>query len=686
MINSPSGPSDPQTGSSATSAARNGNGNTNGNGNGHANGNGAGNGHVHAVTGPTTIAGGKRVTTVPAVTIRFCGDSGDGMQLAGTQFTDTSALVGNDISTLPDFPAEIRAPAGTLAGVSGFQIHFSSTDIFTPGDAVDALVAMNPAALKTNIKSVKDAGLVIVNEDSFGPNDLKKAAYATNPLDDGSLKGYHLIKVKINKLTSEAAKDSGLGAKEIDRCKNMFALGLCYWLYGRPMEPTINFLEAKFGKKNPAVVMANPAALRAGYHYGETCELFEEHFYVPKANLAPGKYRKVTGNEAVALGMIASSKLSGKELVYCSYPITPASDILHELSAHKNFGVITFQAEDEIAAIGAAIGASFGGALGVTGTSGPGVALKQEAIGLAVMTEMPVVIVNVQRGGPSTGLPTKTEQADLFQAILGRNGECPVPVIAACSPADCFAATIEAFEVATRYMTPVFLLTDGYIANGSEPWMVPDVTKLPKFDIKHPTAVNDEKGFMPYKRDAELVRPWAIPGTPGLEHRIGGLEKQDVTGNVSYDPANHEHMIKTRAAKVAGIKPFGTPYLWSGPDKGDVLIVGWGSTYGAIRAAQQELEAQGVKVSALHLRYLNPMPDIRKQLKSFKRVLVPEMNLGQLLMFIRAKYLVNAKGLNKVRGQPFTIGEFVRGVQQLLAGGQADLEEAAEEVSVAGGG
>src|SRR4051812_9915599 len=526
----------------------------------------------------------KPVTTVADVTIRFCGDSGDGMQLAGTQFTDTSALVGNDISTLPDFPAEIRAPAGTLAGVSGFQIHFSSNDIFTPGDDVHALVAMNPAALRTNLGSVVSDGIVIVNEDAFTPKDITKAGYPKNPLEDGSMQHYRLIKVPVNKLTSAAAKDTGLGAKDIDRCKNMFALGLVYWLYGRPVEPTVNYIKSKFSKK-PAVEQANTLALKAGYAFGETTELFNEQYQVPKAKLAPGKYRKITGNEAVAIGMVAAAKLAGKELVYCSYPITPASDILHNLAGYKNYGVVTFQAEDEIAAIGAAIGASFGGALGVTGTSGPGVALKQEAIGLAVMTELPCVIVNVQRGGPSTGLPTKTEQADLFQAILGRNGECPVPVIAASSPADCFAATVEAFTIATKYMTPVFLLTDGYIANGSEPWMIPNFENLPKIICYHPTLKNDEKGFMPYKRDKDLVRPWAIPGTPGLEHRVGGIEKQDVTGNVSYDPANHEHMVQTRAKKVAGIQPAGEASIFTGEEKGDLLLLSWGSTYGAVKAA-----------------------------------------------------------------------------------------------------
>src|SRR5687767_409027 len=443
----------------------------------------------------------KPVHTLPSVTIRFAGDSGDGMQLAGTQFTDTSALVGNDISTLPDFPAEIRAPAGTLAGVSGYQVHFSSDEIFTPGDEVDALVAMKPAALKTNVKSVRRGGIVIVNEDAFTPGDLKKAGYETNPIEDDSLKAYRLIKVQINKLNAAATKDSGLGAKDTDRCKNMFALGLVCWLYGRPVEPTLEHIQQKFGARKPAVALANSQTLKAGFHYGETTELFSEAYQVPKAKLPAGQYRKITGNEATALGMIAAGRLAGKELIYCSYPITPASDILHNLAMYKNFGVITFQAEDEIAAVGAAIGASFGGALGATGTSGPGIALKAEAIGLAVMTELPLVIVNVQRGGPSTGLPTKTEQADLLQAYYGRNGECPVPVIAACSPADCFAAAIEAFSVAVRYMTPVLLLTDGYLANGSAPWLIPGVNKLPRIKIEHPSPVNRDNGVMHHQRD-----------------------------------------------------------------------------------------------------------------------------------------------------------------------------------------
>jgi len=626
------------------------------------------------VSSAAALATAKPVHALPSATIRFAGDSGDGMQLAGTQFTDTSALIGNDISTLPDFPAEIRAPAGTLAGVSGYQIHFSSTEIFTPGDSVDALVAMNPAALKTNILSVRDGGIVIVNEDAFAAGDLKKAGYEVNPLEDSTLKKYRLIRVPIDKLNAAATKDTGLGAKDIDRCKNMFALGLVYWLYGRPIEPTVRYIEDKFGKK-PVVAQANTLTLKAGYHYGETTELFVEQYQVPKAKLAPGTYRKITGNDATAIGMITAASLIGKQLVYCSYPITPASDILHSLAKEKNFGVITFQAEDEIAAIGAAIGASFGGALGCTGTSGPGIALKAEAIGLAVMTELPVVIIDVQRGGPSTGLPTKTEQSDLLQVIHGRNGECPVPVIAASSPSDCFDAVIEAFTLAVKYMTPVFFLSDGYIANGAEPWLVPDVSKLQRVVINHPTAPNDPRGFMPYKRDENLVRPWALPGTPGLEHRIGGIEKQDVTGNVNYEPANHEKMVRIRAAKVANIKPIGPDLLWTGPESGDVLVIGWGSTFGAIKAATLELRKQGVAVSACHIRYMNPLPlRLGKIMKQFKHVLIPEMNLGQLRSLLRNRFMVDAKGLNKVKGQPFTIHEIVQGVRDIQAGNAGDHE------------
>jgi 2-oxoglutarate/2-oxoacid ferredoxin oxidoreductase subunit alpha len=624
---------------------------------------------VAAPSSQRQTKGGKPRRNLSEVTIRFAGDSGDGMQLAGTQFTDTSALVGNDVSTLPDFPAEIRAPAGTLAGVSGYQIHFSSNEIFTPGDEVDALVAMNPAALRTNLKSVRSGGIVIVNEDAFGPTDLKKAGYEFSPLEGATLQSYRVIRVPINKLNSAATKETGLTAKQVDRCKNFFALGLVYWLYDRPLEPTLQYIQEKFGKKLPAVADANARTLKAGYHFGETAELFAEQYHVDRAKLSPGTYRKITGNEAVVLGMITAAHLAGKELFYASYPITPASDILHGLAAHKNYRVVTFQAEDEICAVGAAIGAAFGGTLAATGTSGPGIALKSEAMGLAVMLELPLVIVDVQRGGPSTGLPTKTEQADLLQVLYGRNGECPLPVIASASPSDCYDAVIEAFRIAVKYMTPVVVLSDGYLANGSEPWLIPDVAKMDRIVIKHPTEANDPQGFMPYKRDGNGTRPWAIPGTPGLEHRIGGLEKQDITGNVSYDPANHEHMVQLRANKVADIEPAGPAYLWTDGEAGDILLVGWGDTFGAIKAATLDLRKQGYKAAACHLRYLNPLPkDLGAKMKKFKYVLVPELNLGQLQMILRSKYLIDVHGLNKVRGQPFTIHEIVEAAKQLCAG------------------
>lgn len=620
-----------------------------------------------SVNGNGAKAAQKPRVKVSTVTVRFAGDSGDGMQMAGMQFTDTSALVGNDISTLPDYPAEIRAPAGTVAGVSGYQIQFSSNDIFTPGDEVDALVAMNPAALRTNVRLLKDSGILIVNEDAFAPAELKKAGYDHNPLDDSDLGRDRLIKVPIDRLNAEAVKDSGLSGKHVGRCKNFFALGLVYWLYDRPLKPTLDYIDEKFARKNPAVAQANASTLKAGYHFGETTELFHQQYQVDKAKLPPGTYRKITGNDAVALGLVAAASIAGEQLFYASYPITPASEILHSLAELKNHRVITFQAEDEIAAMGASIGAAFGGAMACTGTSGPGLALKAEAIGLAVMTELPVVIVNVQRGGPSTGLPTKTEQADLFQAIYGRNGECPVPVLAAASPADCFAAAYEAFALAVRYMTPVLLLTDGYIANGAEPWRIPDVKALPKIQVIHPTEKNGGEKFLPYQRNADGARPWAKPGTPGLEHRIGGLEKQDITGNVSYDPDNHQRMVQLRAAKIANIAPAGEPYLWCGPESGDVLLVGWGGTYGAIKAAALKLQHDGLSIAACHLRYLNPLPaDLEQKLRRFKRIIVPELNLGQLRSVLRAQYLIDAIGLNKVKGQPFTVRELTQGISALL--------------------
>ncbi|MCG3177823.1 MAG: 2-oxoglutarate oxidoreductase subunit KorA [Phycisphaerae bacterium] len=607
----------------------------------------------------------KPLDNIEAVTIRFAGDSGDGMQLAGTQFSDTSALVGNDIATLPDFPAEIRAPAGTLAGVSGYQIQFSSQDIFTPGDAVDTLIAMNPAALRVNVNDLRPGGIVIVNEDAFVEKDIRKAGFSANPLEDDTLARFTVHRVKINSMTEKAVEGLGLSNREAGRCKNMFALGLVYWLYDRPLDATLNFIAAKFAKV-PNVAKANTRALKAGHAFGETAEMFASHYHVDKARLAPGTYRKITGNEAAALGLITASRLAGRDLLYASYPITPASDILHEISRLKKTGAMTFQAEDEIAAVGAAIGASFAGLLGATGTSGPGVALKSEAIGLAVMTELPLVIVDVQRGGPSTGLPTKTEQADLFQAVFGRNSECPVVVLAPCTPADCFQTVIDAFRLAVRYMTPVMVLSDGYLANGAEPWRFPKLADLEP--IRIPAAgQNGHEHFLPYERNADLSRPWALPGTPGLEHRIGGLEKEDVTGNVSYDPANHEHMVRLRAEKVSRAHIEGRELIWYGDDSGDLLLVGWGSTYGAIAASVRRARKKGLKVSHCHLRGLNPLPaGLGEKMKKFRKVLVPELNLGQLCLILRARFLVDARELSKVQGQPFTISDITSGIDAAL--------------------
>jgi 2-oxoglutarate ferredoxin oxidoreductase subunit alpha len=631
----------------------------------------------------------RKVEQVEAVTIRFAGDSGDGMQLAGTQFTNTSALLGNDIATFPDFPAEIRAPAGTLAGVSGFQIHFSATDIHTPGDALDALVVMNPAALKTNLKDLKPGGILIVNTDNFGVSDLDKARYKVNPLDDGSLKGYRVVRVPVAKLTREAVAEFKLSPKEADRCKNFFALGLVYWLYERSLEVTLKYIREKFAK-NPQYVNANTAALKAGYNYGETVELLPVQYQVAKAKIAPGTYRKITGNEAAVLGFTAAARLANKTLVYGSYPITPASPILEGLADMRRYGVKTFQAEDEIAAIGVAIGASYGGAIGITGTSGPGVCLKSEAINLAVMTELPVVIVDVQRGGPSTGLPTKTEQSDLLQAMFGRNGDSPVAVVAPQSPTDCFDMAFEAVRIATKFMCPVFYLSDGYIANGSEPWNIPQVGQLPRLAIDHPTEPNSAGwagpghetgaegenvkgeptkagGFLPYKRDEFLARPWAIPGTPGLEHRIGGIEKQDVTGNINYEPANHQHMTDTRARKIENIAQTIPDLEVTGPDNADLLVVGWGGTYGSITTAVERARRRGLKVAQAHFRYLNPMPkNTAAVLKKFNKILVPELNSGQLCWLLRAKYLVPAEGLNKVQGKPFLVSEIEAAIEKML--------------------
>jgi 2-oxoglutarate ferredoxin oxidoreductase subunit alpha len=613
----------------------------------------------------------KHVEELEAVTIRFAGDSGDGMQLTGTQFTNTSAMVGNDISTLPDFPAEIRAPAGSLPGVSGFQLNFSSQDIRTPGDQPNVLVAMNPAALKVNLGDLEDGGILILNTDAFTENNLKKAGYASNPLEDGSLQHYRVFKLPITTLNRAALRDEvSIPTKEIDRCKNFWSLGLMYWLYDRPLEPTERWIESKF-KRNAEVAKANVTALKAGFAYAEAAEIFTTHYRVKRAAIAPGKYRKITGNEATALGFIAASVLCNKPLFYASYPITPASDILHELAARKNFGVKTFQAEDEIAAVCAAVGASFAGNLGMTGTSGPGLALKSEAIGLAVMTELPLVVVDVQRGGPSTGLPTKTEQADLLQAMFGRNGECPVAIVAPATPADCFGMAIEAFRIATKHMLPVIYLSDGYLGNGAEPWRLPSVDELPKLEVNFRS---DPKGFQPYLRDPEsLARPWVVPGTPGLEHRIGGLEKQDITGNVSYDPENHMHMVLTRAEKVARIAEDIPDCEVFGEPEGRLLVVGWGSTYGSIVSAVEQAQRGGRSVSSTHIRYLNPFPkNLETLLRRFERVLIPELNLGQLAWLIRAKYLVPAVSYPKVKGKPFKISELVSRIEEVYEGNDAD--------------
>jgi 2-oxoglutarate ferredoxin oxidoreductase subunit alpha len=614
-----------------------------------------------------TIEGAaKPIQDIEQATVRFCGDSGDGMQLAGTQFTNTSALAGNDVATFPDFPAEIRAPRGTLAGVSGFQIHFASKDIFTPGDQVDALVAMNPAALATNLIDLVRGGILIVNEDAFEEKGLKQAGYATNPLEDGSLAAYQVFPIEMTRLTRMAVADMGLGIKESDRCRNFYAMGLVFWLYDRSLDPTLRYIDAKFGKR-PEIAEANRRALRAGYNYGETVEAFHSHFRVHKAQLPAGTYRNIMGNEALAWGMMTAAHLSGCELFLGSYPITPASDILHELARHKNFGVRTFQAEDEIAAVTSAIGAAFGGSMAITSSSGPGIALKQEAMGLAVMTELPMIVINVQRGGPSTGLPTKTEQADLMQAMFGRNGECPIPVIAARSPSDCFDVAIEAWRIATRFMTPVILLSDGYIANGSEPWRLPDIESLPRITIEHPTAPSNGEVFHPYQRNERLARPWAVPGTPGLMHRIGGLEKQDVTGNVNYEPENHQHMVNLRARKIAGIADDIPLQSVEGPETGRLLVLSWGGTYGACVTAVREAIERGQSVAHAHLRYLNPLPrNLGEILARYDRVLIPELNRGQLRLLIRGQYLVDAQGLNKVKGKPFSAVEVSHAIEMML--------------------
>jgi len=596
--------------------------------------------------------------------IRFCGDSGDGMQITGSQFTNTVALYGNDLATLPDFPAEIRAPAGTLPGVSGFQVHFSSSDVYTPGDSVDALIAMNPAALKMNLPDLKPNGILIVNLDNFEETDLRKAQMNVNPLEDHSLDGYRVFPVELTKLTRASLKELGLDAKSMDRCKNFFALGMCYWLYNRSMETSLRWIEDKF-KSKPVLVNANRTAMQAGYSYCEATEAFQITYEIPPAKLSPGVYRNISGNSALAMGFVAASEKSGLPLFLGSYPITPASDILHELSTYKNFGVITFQAEDEIAAITSAIGAAYGGALAITSTSGPGMSLKTEALGLAVAVELPLVVCDIQRGGPSTGLPTKTEQADLLQALFGRNSEAPVPVLAPSTPGDCFWIALEASRIAVKYMVPVIILSDGYLANGAEPWKIPDVSQLPDLSMKFET---NPQGFQPYKRNPEtLARPWAIPGTAGLEHRIGGIEKQDVTGNVNYEPLNHERMVRLRAEKVARVVQDIPDAVPVGDPSGDLLIVAWGSTYGPVTAALRSQRAKGHRIGHVHLRYLNPLPkNLGDVLMRYDRVLVPEMNMGQLLMLLRAKYLVDAVGYNKIQGKPFKQSEIEHKIEELL--------------------
>lgn len=607
---------------------------------------------------------------LPEVVIKFAGDSGDGMQLTGSQFTNNTALLGIDLSTFPDFPAEIRAPQGTIPGVSGFQLRFSSDRIFTPGDKCDVLVAMNAAALKTNLKALKKNGKIIANIEGFDTKNLRLANYTDgiNPLENGSLEGYEVIKIDVTKLTRETLKDFSLGTKEKDRAKNMFVLGFLYWMYNRKLDNTINFLKEKFAK-TPDILESNLKVLQAGYNYGDTTETFTTRYSVKKAKMPPGNYRNITGNQALAFGLIAASQKIGLQLFLGSYPITPASDILHELSRHKNFGIKTFQAEDEIAAISSAIGASYGGSLGVTTTSGPGMALKSEAMGLAVMLEIPLLICDIQRGGPSTGLPTKTEQSDLLQAYYGRNGESPMPVIAASTPSDCFYAVYEAVRIAIQHMTPVIFLSDGYIANGSEPWKYPESKDLPPIEVNFKKELDkDEETFQPYFRDEKLVRAWAVPGFAGLEHRVGGLEKQNITGNVSYDPENHQLMVKIRQQKTDNIATYiPEQKIDNGAEKGKVLVIGWGSTYGAIKSAVAELISEGHAVSHVHLRYVRPFPkNLGDIIKNFEKVIIPELNNGQLVKIVRDKYLVDAKGFNKIMGIPFTKTELVEQIKKML--------------------
>ncbi len=609
----------------------------------------------------------RRPETLDRVVIRFAGDSGDGMQLAGDRFTDVSAAFGNDLATLPNFPAEIRAPAGTIAGVSSFQVHISDHDILTPGDAPNVLVAMNPAALKANLQDMPPGSTLLLNEDSFEQRNLDKAGYAANPVEDGSLSAFRIIQVPMTSITLESTKELGVKPRDAERSKNFFALGLVSWMYTRPIDPVVDWIEERFGSK-PMVRDANLAAFKAGYHFGETAELFEHPWEVPPAQLPPGHYRNITGNVALAYGLIAASQSSKLPIAYASYPITPASDILHELSRHKNFGVRTLQAEDEIGAAGVAVGAAFAGHLGVTATSGPGMDLKAETMGLAISLELPLIVVDVQRGGPSTGLPTKTEQSDLLLAMYGRHGEAPMPVIAPRSPSHCFDAAFEAARIALKYRTPVILLTDGYLANGAEPWLLPDVEALPDIGVPFADAPNHDGEFWPYLRDPEtLARPWAIPGTPGLMHRIGGLEKEDGTGNVNYDPENHEHMVRIRAEKVARIASDIPPVEVDDEDGAELVVLGWGSTWGSIQVAVRRVRANGKKVAHAHLVHLNPFPsNLGDVLRGYDKVLVPEMNLGQLARLVRAEYLVDAQTLNKVQGIPFSAAEIEARILEVL--------------------
>ena len=617
--------------------------------------------------GPDT---GSDVEELESVVIRFAGDSGDGMQLTGTEFTRTAALFGNDIATFPDFPAEIRAPAGSLAGVSGFQLQFSSLDIYTAGDAPDVLVAMNPAALKTNLSDLVQGGLLLIDTGAFKKKNLDLAGYQTSPLEDGSLSDYRLVEIDFGKQVTAALKGSGMSTKDIQRTRNFFALGILFWLYGREPQPEIDAIRKKFSRK-PDVADANVTAFQTGYNLGETMELFDTSYRVPPAELDQGEYRNITGNEATALGIAASASLCGLPVLFASYPITPATDILHSLANYGRWGVATFQAEDEIAAVSAALGAAFGGTLGITSTSGPGFALKQEGIGLAVAAELPLVILNIQRAGPSTGMPTKNEQADLFQAIYGRNGESPIAVVAPATPAECFELVIEACRLALEHMCPVAFLSDGGLANGSEPWLLPDPAGLRAIV---PPLCTEPDGFAPYVRDENFVRPWAAPGTPGLEHRIGGIEKEDVTGNVSYDPENHEHMVRTRQAKIDRIAGRIPAAEIEGPDQGDVLLVGWGGTYGSLHQAAARLREEGHAVGHLHLRYLNPLQsNLGELLRGWRHVVVAELNRGQLRSILRDRFLVDAQGLNKIQGKPFKVAEVAEAIRPLLSGDSGEM-------------